>query len=252
MPRPQVVRQELAAIPELPTPQKPNPKPPPCVQLRLVLRSGMFKIEHHPMEVCTRLCVQCVRYMYIYIYIYIYTAFLLCISCKQKVDQNLTSFSRLQKTDQAWLAVRAPLLRAAATQFHLLRHRVLHMFSFKAGQPHATDVADLHTPKRSKVRRQLPHAHTTRTAPICITTHQQRLQYPRVHHYPCQEDLTPEEAAMAREVTRGHEMACKRSACSQHCGTLEGALMHVAAEHAEVLLVVNPSEGMYGVDFSRC
>lgn len=48
---------------------------------------------------------------------------------------------------------------------------------------------------------------------------------------------------MAREVTRGHEMACKRTPCSQQEGTHEGALMHVAAEHAEVLLVVNPANG---------
>lgn len=50
---------------------------------------------------------------------------------------------------------------------------------------------------------------------------------------------------MSREVTRGHEMACRRTACSQQGGTHEGALMHVAAEHAEVLLVLNPPNGMH-------
>lgn len=70
-------------------------------------------------------------------------------------ESKSTIFSKTRPNQpgptQAWLAVRAPLLRSAATQFHLLRHRVLHMFSFKAGRPHATDVADLHTSRRSKV-----------------------------------------------------------------------------------------------------
>lgn len=71
-----------------------------------------------------------------------------------------------------------------------------------------------------------------------VVVYMDLLSFPRV-----QDELTPEEAAMAREVTRGHEMACKRAACTQTRGTGEGALMHVTAEHAEVLLVVNPSDG---------
>lgn len=47
---PQVVGQELAVFAGQRVSQ-PEATMAPCVQLRLVLRAGMFKIEHHPMEV---------------------------------------------------------------------------------------------------------------------------------------------------------------------------------------------------------
>lgn len=52
-PVPQVVRQELAAMSAFSHPQPTSGlhKGLSCVQLRLVLRGGMFKIDHHPMEV---------------------------------------------------------------------------------------------------------------------------------------------------------------------------------------------------------
>ncbi len=53
---------------------------------------------------------------------------------------------------------------------------------------------------------------------------------------------------MAREVSRGHEMACKRVQWGQQGGTQEGALMHLAAEQLELMVVVNPVDefGMGG------